>query len=58
MLSVDNEMTRTEYVNTRVPAHSVNSDMHLGGGFCSLYVREVIDAIAVKLWVGPGEDAK
>ena len=33
-------MTRTEYQNQRV-TRAVDSDLHIGGGWCSLYVRNM-----------------
>lgn len=33
--------TRTEFQNIRRPTESVYSDMHIGGGRCSLYVRNI-----------------
>jgi hypothetical protein len=34
-------MTRTEYQNKKVGARAVDSDMHIGGGWCGLYVRNM-----------------
>ena len=34
--------TRTEYQNQKRPTESVGSDMHIGDGRCSLYVRDLL----------------
>jgi hypothetical protein len=34
-------MTRTEFQSPRAGARAVDSDMHIGGGWCSLYVRNM-----------------
>jgi len=49
--------TRTAYQNHKRPTESVRSDMHLGSGRCSLYVRDLIGNI-VPGGAGYSEDVR
>jgi hypothetical protein len=42
---LDTLINRTEFQNTRRPKEYVASDMHLGQGWCSLYVRNLFGNI-------------
>lgn len=37
--------TRADYQNQRRPTVSVGSDMHLGGGICGLFMRDLLGNI-------------
>lgn len=49
--------TRTEFQNQRRPAEAVHSDLHIGGGRCSLYVRNLFGH-PIKSGMGTDHDVR